>query len=221
MSSPCVTSGTMTRTPDARSSASAGDSSVDALDVDDPRRALQIGEERVGGVDLDGRPSRDGGHRRLGWRDRRPWRRLGAAAPDRPSDRLDECHDRVLRLHRPETVTERWFEPTSSRIGVATADRTWMICVRTSALPAHLAQPDRGAIGAHGIVGGGDEGDPEAIEVDLVTKSHGEGIDDSRARRNGCGRSGDRRRAGCGCGAAGRGRRRRGSRLPRRRCCRR
>ena len=79
---------------------------ADALDVHDAWRALEIGEERVGGIDLDGRAGGDGG--RLGPRD-------GAAIasgigsvrprPDRPADRLDECHGRVLRLHRPETVT--------------------------------------------------------------------------------------------------------------------
>ena len=101
---------------------------LEALGVDDAAGRLEVGEERVGRGDLDGGAGRGGRSRRgrgggargcrgspvaTGADAASTWsavlgRGRGRPIPsDRSLDRLDECHDRVLRLHRPETVTGR------------------------------------------------------------------------------------------------------------------
>ena len=42
-----------------------------------------------------------------------------SASADRPADRFDECHGRVLRLHRPETVTgsQKLLDPSRILFG--------------------------------------------------------------------------------------------------------
>ena len=79
---------------------------VEPGDVDRTRRGLEIGEERVVRRDLD---LRAGGHAGVDGLRRLFLRRGGGCRfthPERPADRLDECHGAVLRGRRPEIVTE-------------------------------------------------------------------------------------------------------------------
>ncbi len=130
---------------------------LEPLRVDHTGRRLEIGEQRVRRRDVDHRAGRglarggDRGDRGCGFR----FDGLRASTDGSP-DRFDECHDRGLRLHRPESVTNWVIRRSSSRCGLAGP------------------HPERDRHGRDRLLDHALDVPPQALEVDVVAQPHGE-----------------------------------------------